>query len=611
MKYTTTVIILFFFVLGSYAQETFIETVFIKNGSLFKKPDVNSVVLLTFQKNEKCDVLAYVGKNVYHIKYKDVFGFVSDSFLEINDGMTDLLYDYDDRELKKLIALEFQRRQKLKRLNGAKTQKEETTLKDTTLGNNRGFKDNLLIKNSLKNDSIKIARPSLVQSKKIGIEAFILKTDSLFTIKNNLAIQLDKSNGKDGVNLITTQLKKTPKAKQKLDSIKIIPKKPQLTGFKRTDSVNKITPKILKEQTPVNVENTATAKPAKSIRQNTSIPAKPESNLQQIDVDSIKRKLFLLTKKRESVETSISSIYYKQNVISKEIKDINGTLNALLKKENERIIQYNSKIKQDSIDREKAIAAGYLIVSENANYKKTDKLRKQQKQDYLEEKNSLDARLLFLEQRQKQLIYKLITQKKRQDSIISINNVLNKYITPIPKDTINVIPKSTSLPQNISITENKKLNANKHVNSNLNNDRLTDKCNYQKNVYDKYYNVTTKLTTLYNVSKELKLELFKEGPKTSIFFYASKNLGCVNKLQENNCYVRVKLENKNIIYFNHTWNEECGEFQLKSDISDKQMLLLSTSPIESIILKGSKDIYEILKVDNKTLFMDKMSCIKS
>ena len=99
-----------------FSQEISIATNFIENGVLYESVSESSKVLIEFNENDDCTVIGYFGKDIYKVKYKGFEGFLSSDFLEINEEMMDLYYDYQDKERAKLIEERKNRKKKLQEI---------------------------------------------------------------------------------------------------------------------------------------------------------------------------------------------------------------------------------------------------------------------------------------------------------------------------------------------------------------------------------------------------------------------------------------------------------------------------------------------------------------
>ncbi len=210
----------------------------------------------------------------------------------------------------------------------------------------------------------------------------------------------------------------------------------------------------------------------------------------------------------------------------------------------------------------------------------------------LERKRKSDSIIQFQEAKKKrleeqELVIKIKAEqkeKRKQDSIVKI------------KET----EKSK-----IKLQENKE-----QENARLERIKFRNTCHYIVNEYDDYYKERNIKTTPYTVSRNLTIELVRQGRSVSVFINLSEDLGCASYLSSQRSFVKVKLENNKIITFYHSWNIECGDFSFKGKISSSQIISLKNSPIKSIKLQGTKYSQEIIDIDYKEFFIDKLKCIE-
>ena len=97
----------------AFSQEISIATNFIEDGVLHEGISESSKVLIEFKENDDCTVIDYVGKDIYKVKYNDFEGFLSSDFLEINEDMMDLYYDFQEKERVRVIQERENRKKKI------------------------------------------------------------------------------------------------------------------------------------------------------------------------------------------------------------------------------------------------------------------------------------------------------------------------------------------------------------------------------------------------------------------------------------------------------------------------------------------------------------------
>ncbi len=129
------------------------------------------------------------------------------------------------------------------------------------------------------------------------------------------------------------------------------------------------------------------------------------------------------------------------------------------------------------------------------------------------------------------------------------------------------------------------------------------------NEFDDIDNVKIIRTIPYKVNDNLTIELYRQGHREYVFFNLEQDLGCVSYLSNNRSYVRVTLENNQVVTFYHSWDVDCGNFKLKGRLSSSRIAILKKSPIKSLKFKGTKYSFEIDSVNYKNFFIDKLQCL--
>lgn len=167
--------------------------------------------------------------------------------------------------------------------------------------------------------------------------------------------------------------------------------------------------------------------------------------------------------------------------------------------------------------------------------------------------------------------------------------------------------KTLARQNDIKVQENSNTNSS---NEPKNGNELRNTCLYIINEYDKYYNERNISTEPYYITNELTIELHRKNINVSVFFNLSEDLGCASYLPNNRSKVQVTLENSQVVTFYHSWSMDCGNFMFKGKLSKNQMLQLDQSPIKSILLKGTTGTREIINIDYKTFFIDKLRCLE-
>ncbi|MFD0988486.1 hypothetical protein ACFQ1R_00130 [Mariniflexile jejuense] len=216
-----------------------------------------------------------------------------------------------------------------------------------------------------------------------------------------------------------------------------------------------------------------------------------------------------------------------------------------------------------------------------------EKKRKEHIQEVVSENEEANRQLALKELAKKEEALKI--QKKRQDSIAKLY-----------AETTKKAEGKTSLKnQEVDVKEPKV----KRI------DKTSNTCDFSINEFDPIDRVEIVRINPETLSKNLTVELFKRGKIKNVFFNLFEDLGCTSYLPGNRSFVKVTLENNQTITFYHSWDMDCGEFSLKGNISNSQIRSLKNSPIKSIFLKGTKLSRNIVDIDYKTFFIDKLNCI--
>ncbi|CAH8296643.1 hypothetical protein EV196_11111 [Mariniflexile fucanivorans] len=92
------------------SQEANLASDFSLDGTLYKNFDKTSGALTEFKEGDACMVLGYFGKEIYKVKYNSFVGFVDSQYLNLNEAIMDLYYDFQDSERLRIIAEETKRK---------------------------------------------------------------------------------------------------------------------------------------------------------------------------------------------------------------------------------------------------------------------------------------------------------------------------------------------------------------------------------------------------------------------------------------------------------------------------------------------------------------------
>ena len=216
-----------------------------------------------------------------------------------------------------------------------------------------------------------------------------------------------------------------------------------------------------------------------------------------------------------------------------------------------------------------------------------EKKRKEHIQEVVSENEEANRELALKELAKKEEALRI--EKKRQDSVAKLN----------AETTKKVEAKASVKKQEADVKEPK----GKRL------DKTSNICDFSINEFDPIDRVEIIRINPETLTKNLTVELFKRGKSKSVFFNLFEDLGCTSYLPGNRSYVKVTLENNQTITFYHSWDMDCGEFSLKGTISNSQIRSLINSPIKSIFLKGTKQSRNLVDIDYKTFFIEKLGCL--
>ncbi len=283
-------------------------------------------------------------------------------------------------------------------------------------------------------------------------------------------------------------------------------------------------------------------------RKKDSINRIKQEEIKQLELQKIAMKQELINEKRR--EDSISKVIQERN----RLKKIEET--AI--KEQEAI---NHNIRQDSINRIKQ-----------------------------EEKIQMELQKAAMKQ-------ELINERRREDSIARITQSgkrsmeQEEIIEKKDEQLIEFIGKNND-------------------NSTSERTEFRNTCHYVINEFDPFYSIKTIRTEPYWINENLNIELFKQGQSQNIFFNLNDNLGCASYFSNGRSYVKVILENNDIITIYHSWEMDCENFSLKGKLTASNIEKLKKSPIKSMSLHGTKKSIDITNISYREFFIDKLDCIE-
>ncbi|MEL0457239.1 hypothetical protein WJN01_13445, partial [Flavobacteriaceae bacterium SZ-1-7] len=247
------------------------------------------------------------------------------------------------------------------------------------------------------------------------------------------------------------------------------------------------------------------------------------------------------------------------------------------------------------------------------------KIAEQKRLDSIAKAKELQ-RLAFLEKKRKDSIAKaqeenrlaLLAQRKMDSVILEREQQQKKlqelksqqYLAKVKaeREQLEEEQKNNSENQN-PVSESKKEKPPEKITSD-------NSCKYLINEYDDFYKIKTIQTDPYGLSEKLTIELYRYGKKLNVFFNLDESLGCASYMTHNRSSVKVHLENNQVVTFYHSWGVECGDFHFKGRLSDFHIKQLQSSPIASILLRGTKSTVEITNITYKDFFIDKLQCLE-
>ncbi|MFD1017429.1 hypothetical protein [Winogradskyella rapida] len=119
-------------------------------------------------------------------------------------------------------------------------------------------------------------------------------------------------------------------------------------------------------------------------------------------------------------------------------------------------------------------------------------------------------------------------------------------------------------------------------------------------------------TTYYSITLDyyLSVKLKKYGNKNYIYFSLNADLGCASSYKNSQSYVKIYLDNDDIITFYHYGDIDCADFTLKGILTSDDISRLKKSTIQSIRLQGTDYREDLETIDYKEFFLDKLKCIQ-
>lgn len=173
-----------------------------------------------------------------------------------------------------------------------------------------------------------------------------------------------------------------------------------------------------------------------------------------------------------------------------------------------------------------------------------------------------------------------------------------------------------SLNDNIKREKDSIIKIEREIKSNKLENKILNDCNYAKNEVDEFDGFTKVFTDVYNLMNkslsigEFSVELRKIDDSRYIWFHSSQDLGCASSYENNKSYVKIKLENDDILTFYHIGDVDCRDFSLVARLSQSDISRLKQSSIKTLRLSGTDYQHDIDSIKWSTFFFDKLDCIK-
>jgi len=144
-----------------------------------------------------------------------------------------------------------------------------------------------------------------------------------------------------------------------------------------------------------------------------------------------------------------------------------------------------------------------------------------------------------------------------------------------------------------------------------------NECSYTQDEIDEFTGKGRKVTNYYSIDelniygiRTLDIRLRRNGNSKYLEVRVSSDLGCASPYPTDKSFVKIKLENGDIITIHHTWDIDCGHFNLIGNLTENDILRLKKSPIKTIRLQGTKYYEDYDKIYFKRFFINKLDCIK-
>tara|TARA_R110002167_G_scaffold366420_1_gene596493 strand:- start:10929 stop:11744 length:816 start_codon:yes stop_codon:yes gene_type:complete len=132
-------------------------------------------------------------------------------------------------------------------------------------------------------------------------------------------------------------------------------------------------------------------------------------------------------------------------------------------------------------------------------------------------------------------------------------------------------------------------------------------CSYLTNEIDVFDKVRVIRTSDKRIADGLSIMLYSKGEQKKVIFSAI-DLGCASPYKNDHSWVKVMLENDDVVTFYHSGQLDCGSFELWGNISNSEIVRLKKSPIKAVRLEGTEMFHTITEFDWPTFFIDQLKC---
>lgn len=159
----------------------------------------------------------------------------------------------------------------------------------------------------------------------------------------------------------------------------------------------------------------------------------------------------------------------------------------------------------------------------------------------------------------------------------------------------------------------------KELERQLEKKELRSKCHYLIDEIDEFTGEKKLITRSYKIKKYsvyedsfVEIRIVKHGKEKYVFFYLPEDLGCVSPYETSGrSYTSVKLENDDIIKFNHVGEIDCSseEFKVASVLTNNIINRLKKSPIKILRFSGTERYFDIENIEYTEFFIDKLKCL--